>query len=272
MAFNFPNAPTTDQLYPQPPIAGLPVYRWDGEKWTVKGASSIPKTPVYTDGSTPMSSPLTLVSPPVNPAHASAKLYVDSAIASIPSPAGSVRYDVAQSLSSTQKTQAQVNINAQATLGFTPQPALGFTPVHQGGGAGQANNNIYIGWASSLGALKAQVDATDLGSLWTSFSAAALISANGYQKFATGIMVQWGTTAGTTDANGNIGIGYPAAFPNGTLIVLGVNGDSIASPGATLSNYKAGYPTASACIFHAQGRSGPLASASLRVDWIAFGY
>lgn len=30
---DFPNAPTLNQKYPQPPITGLPVYTWDGEKW-----------------------------------------------------------------------------------------------------------------------------------------------------------------------------------------------------------------------------------------------
>jgi hypothetical protein len=35
MGFNFPNSPTIGQLYPQPPIAGAPVYQWDGHKWTV---------------------------------------------------------------------------------------------------------------------------------------------------------------------------------------------------------------------------------------------
>jgi hypothetical protein len=38
MGINFPNAPTVGQLYPQPPVAGVPIYRWDGEKWTTTGA------------------------------------------------------------------------------------------------------------------------------------------------------------------------------------------------------------------------------------------
>jgi hypothetical protein len=36
MGINFPNVPTTNQLYPQPPVAGLPVYRWDGAKWLIQ--------------------------------------------------------------------------------------------------------------------------------------------------------------------------------------------------------------------------------------------
>jgi hypothetical protein len=33
MSFNFPNSPTTNQLYPQPPIGGAPVWRWNGSSW-----------------------------------------------------------------------------------------------------------------------------------------------------------------------------------------------------------------------------------------------
>jgi hypothetical protein len=80
MGINFPNAPVVDQLYPSPPVAGLAVYRWDGEKWTTQGATAT-KTPVYTDGSTPMAAQLTLVTPPVATTDASSKKYVDDSIA-----------------------------------------------------------------------------------------------------------------------------------------------------------------------------------------------
>jgi hypothetical protein len=33
LILNFPTSPTTGQLYPSPPVAGVPVYKWDGEKW-----------------------------------------------------------------------------------------------------------------------------------------------------------------------------------------------------------------------------------------------
>lgn len=45
------------------------------------------------------------------------------------------------------------------------QPNLGFTPVQQGGGSGQKDNKIYIGWTDSY--LKAQVDNVDLGNILT---------------------------------------------------------------------------------------------------------
>jgi hypothetical protein len=40
LALDFPSSPTIGQKYPQPPIVGVPVYRWDGEKWTT-GTNSI---------------------------------------------------------------------------------------------------------------------------------------------------------------------------------------------------------------------------------------
>jgi hypothetical protein len=33
MGINFPNAPTTGQLYPSPATAGVPQYRWNGTLW-----------------------------------------------------------------------------------------------------------------------------------------------------------------------------------------------------------------------------------------------
>ena len=41
------------------------------------------------------------------------------------------------------------------------QAPLGFTPVQQGGGAGQSNNKIYLGWTGT--SLNCQVDATNFG-------------------------------------------------------------------------------------------------------------
>jgi hypothetical protein len=47
------------------------------------------------------------------------------------------------------------------------QPRLGFVPVRQGGGNFQSTNTVMIGWAADGTSLRAQVDATDLGSIWT---------------------------------------------------------------------------------------------------------
>ncbi|SDW35537.1 hypothetical protein SAMN05444064_10321 [Pseudomonas syringae] len=60
------------------------------------------------------------------------------------------------------------------------QPSLGFAPVQQGGGTGQLNNLVKIGWSNN--GLKAMVDATDLGNLWYS------------NNFNPATKADWGTT------------------------------------------------------------------------------
>lgn len=52
-------------------------------------------------------------------------------------------------------------------LARTKQPNLGFTPVQQGGGTGQGNNKVYIGWATDASGLKAQAGSTNLGNIVT---------------------------------------------------------------------------------------------------------
>jgi hypothetical protein len=41
MALDFPTSPSIGQLYPSPPVAGQPVYKWDGEKWAVTSSSGV---------------------------------------------------------------------------------------------------------------------------------------------------------------------------------------------------------------------------------------
>ncbi|TSD75699.1 phage tail protein [Pseudomonas sp. KBS0710] len=48
------------------------------------------------------------------------------------------------------------------------QTRLGFTPVRQGGGIGQLDNAVSIGWSSA--GLKATVDGLDLGVVWSSYN------------------------------------------------------------------------------------------------------
>lgn len=52
-------------------------------------------------------------------------------------------------------------------LASSKQPNLGFTPIQQGGGTGQGNNKVYIGWATDASGLKAQADSTNLGNIVT---------------------------------------------------------------------------------------------------------
>jgi hypothetical protein len=55
MALDFPSSPSVGQKYPASPIAGVPTYNWDGEKWTTIGgaladqgspATALPLAPV----------------------------------------------------------------------------------------------------------------------------------------------------------------------------------------------------------------------------------
>jgi hypothetical protein len=49
MAFDFPATPTIGQKFPASPIAGVPTYTWDGEKWTTStGAIGAPIVPAGT--------------------------------------------------------------------------------------------------------------------------------------------------------------------------------------------------------------------------------
>jgi hypothetical protein len=45
MALDFPASPSVGQKFPASPIAGIPTYTWDGEKWTTTGGSIVSATP-----------------------------------------------------------------------------------------------------------------------------------------------------------------------------------------------------------------------------------
>jgi hypothetical protein len=128
MALDFPNAPTVNQKWPQPPIGGVPVYTWDGTKWTTVSAPISGKTPVYTDGSNVMSAALTLSGDPVNPTDAADKNYVDNR----PAGPGGVRYDIVQSLSSPQQMQARTNIGSGGSPATRTRTVL-YTPLGSSG-------------------------------------------------------------------------------------------------------------------------------------------
>ncbi|MGY1446046.1 phage tail protein [Pseudomonas chlororaphis] len=50
---------------------------------------------------------------------------------------------------------------------YALQLKLGYTPVRQGGGNAQGSNQVMLGWATDGSGLRAQVDAFDLGTVWT---------------------------------------------------------------------------------------------------------
>ena len=79
---DFPSAPTVGQLHPNPMVAGVPQYKWDGTAWiTVIAAEMI--TFVQRTGDT-MTGFLTLSAQPTADMHAVPKSYVDGGVADIP--------------------------------------------------------------------------------------------------------------------------------------------------------------------------------------------
>jgi hypothetical protein len=111
MGLNFPNAPAVGALYPQPAVAGVPVYRWDGIAWSTQGAP-LDKTPVYTDGSTPMTAQLGLITPPTANAHASSKKYVDDSVVAYAAPFDALAYNGMQ-------TNGAFEVSQERTPGTT---------------------------------------------------------------------------------------------------------------------------------------------------------
>lgn len=113
MALDFPNAPVVGQRYPAPPIAGQPVYQWDGAVWQAAGTSlsQLPtdnlmygikngtwQRAVALTGDN-MTGPLSVMLPTA-PEHAIPKSYADQAI----------RTDIVQGFTPPELTRAVGNI------------------------------------------------------------------------------------------------------------------------------------------------------------------
>jgi hypothetical protein len=68
---------------------------------------------------------------------------------------------------------------------------FGYTAVQQGGGADQGTNKLYLGWQTGANGLKAQVDSTDLGivfSEWNVINACLTFDAGTHGLNVTGVM------------------------------------------------------------------------------------
>jgi len=147
MAFDFPTSPSIGDTYPVTPSAGVPVYRWDSEKWTTIGGVVNGKPPVYADGSVPMKAQLTVVNPPVNPTDAAAKAYVDAA--------DSLAWSIApQTLTAAQQVQTRQNTHAAPcdAAAFSGMQINGGMEVSQQRGTGAATASFSYtvdGWIQS---------------------------------------------------------------------------------------------------------------------------
>jgi hypothetical protein len=76
---DFPNTPTPGQKYPAAPVAGVPTYVWDGEKWTsVAHAHDVDLTGFVPLAGGTMSGPLILNANPTDPLGATTKQQMDA--------------------------------------------------------------------------------------------------------------------------------------------------------------------------------------------------
>lgn len=134
-----------------------------------------------------------------------------------------------------------------------------------------ANMSLLSG---ALGAINANNKADGTGTngrVWTSLDTPFSFSGSGYQKFPTGLIVQWGTAQSTnTDYN----LAFPTAFPSACLSVVGW-----ASVAGTGSNtlYAALTSSISRTAFDIRTRQlvngGSVgAVANCPVPWIAVGF
>ena len=103
MAFDFPLNPTLGQKYPEPPIAGQPVYTWDNEKWVSSTEGSSEILYVNVSGDT-MTGPLVLAGAPTVDLQAATKKYVDDALAPL--------------LATAAATAFQMDVNGDAIIKF----------------------------------------------------------------------------------------------------------------------------------------------------------
>lgn len=103
---------------------------------------------------------------------------------------------------------------SEAAGSWTHRPVT--TVVERGTGIDQAPDNaVKIGWSGG-GALRATVDLTDLGKMWTDHLCA---SGSNYFRLPNGKMIQWG---GITLSGSDSTATFPVAFPNACQTVIAV--------------------------------------------------
>ncbi|UXS49269.1 hypothetical protein [Agrobacterium tumefaciens] len=110
----------------------------------------------------------------------------------------------------------------------------------------------------------------------TMFATMGATSGTGWMKLPNGRLMQWGTSTGTTDSGGNLGINFPTSFSSGSSYnVVAWSGDSAVASGNLLLTQLRSSPWPQATGFAVSARTGntgaAFASAAIRVDWIAMG-
>lgn len=143
--------------------------------------------------------------------------------------------------------------------------AANYMPVQQGGGPGQLDNKLRIGWTGAR--LNAQVDSYDQGSIWTDAVAPVALVGNGYLRLPHGLMLQWGSVAPSI---GSQTITFPLAFAAifGVLVTPegGASGDTM------VSQWVSSKSTASFVLSTRRAVNGGLVdSIAFPTKWLAIG-
>lgn len=145
-------------------------------------------------------------------------------------------------------------VTARNTLGSAPLASPNFTGTPTAPTADVAANNTQV---ATTAFVKAAMSAASNGIV------AASLATNGYVKFANGVIIQWGITAG--NGNGTVRT-YPIAFPNACWSVAS-NKNSKGGYGAADGN-SAGVQLIDNATFYAYADDG----SNISVTYIAIGY
>lgn len=157
---------------------------------------------------------------------------------------------------------------------WVEQVQQSFPSVEQGGDAGQLGNKLRLGWfydnAKGYGGVKAQVDASDLGVMWSDYNCPMLNAQHGYLKFPNGLFIQWGMfpTGGAADLQFN----WPVAFAATPWLVTG---SAFGEPGTEQMAWSVlfGQYTTTTCVLRRRSitQGGAVAGYGFNVNWVALG-
>jgi hypothetical protein len=109
------------------------------------------------------------------------------------------------------------DINSAAAISATK---LEFFPVQQGGGTGQSNNKVYIGWNGSQ--LQTQVDAANFGATWPIGVSGNASTATSLQTART-IAISGDVTGTATSFNGTAAITIASAITADSIVNADIN-------------------------------------------------
>jgi hypothetical protein len=128
-----------------------------------------------------------------------------------------------------------------------------------------ANNSVAFQWSGSgLGRI---IDGTAAVLMWDNNSCSKSAITNGYQRFAGGTILQWGTYTGGADGN----VTFPIAFPANVLNIVATMIGNVPANTLLTTNITSANPS----FFNIQLRysvaGGTIAGANQNVFWMAVG-